>query len=113
MLGIGLAAIDSTILATAIPQMLGDLGGFSKCPWLFSTPPARAGVFVPIFGRLSDVFGRKPVLLFGVGVFLVGSVLCGLACVPFLASAGLSVRGAPDGKSGLISAQRIEQSIRR
>ena len=79
MLAIGLAAIDATIVATAIPQIVGDLGGFSKFPWLFSIYLLAQAVFVPIYGRLSDVFGRKPVLLFGIGVFLVGSVLCGLA----------------------------------
>jgi EmrB/QacA subfamily drug resistance transporter len=79
MLATGLAAIDSTIVATAIPQIVGDLGGFSQFPWLFSIYLLAQAVLVPIYGRLSDVFGRKPMLLFGIGVFLVGSVLCGVA----------------------------------
>jgi EmrB/QacA subfamily drug resistance transporter len=79
MLATGLAAVDSTIVATAIPQIVGDLGGFAKFPWLFSIYLLAQAVLVPIYGRLADVFGRKPVLLAGIGVFLVGSVLCGFA----------------------------------
>ena len=79
MLTIGLAAIDSTIVATAVPQIVGDLGGFSLFPWIFSIYLLTQAVTVPIYGRLSDVYGRKPVLLVGVGGFLAGSILCGLA----------------------------------
>ena len=79
MLAIGLAAIDATIVATAIPQIVGDLGGFSKFPWVFSIYLLTQAVTVPIYGRLSDVYGRKPILLFGIAGFLVGSVLCGFA----------------------------------
>src|SRR5689334_16164160 len=79
MLTIGLAAIDATIVATAVPQIVADLGGFSLFPWIFSIYLLTQAVTVPIYGRLSDVFGRKPVLLVGVGGFLVGSVLCALA----------------------------------
>src|SRR6185503_5947381 len=79
MLATGLAAIDATIVATAVPQIVGDLGGFSQFPWLFSIYLLAQAVLVPIYGKLSDVFGRKPMLLFGIGVFLVGSVLCGIA----------------------------------
>jgi EmrB/QacA subfamily drug resistance transporter len=79
MLATGLAAIDSTIVATAVPQIVADLGGFSLFPWIFSIYLLTQAVTVPIYGRLSDVFGRKPVLLAGVGGFLVGSILCGIA----------------------------------
>jgi EmrB/QacA subfamily drug resistance transporter len=79
MLAIGLAAIDATIVATAIPQIVGDLGGFSRFPWLFSIYLLTQAVTVPIYGRLSDVYGRKPILLLGIAGFLVGSVLCGIA----------------------------------
>ncbi|MGN6796924.1 MAG: MDR family MFS transporter [Gaiellaceae bacterium] len=79
MLAIGLAAIDSTIVATAVPQIVADLGGFSLFPWIFSIYLLTQAVTVPIYGRLSDVFGRKPVLLVGIAGFLVGSVLCAVA----------------------------------
>lgn len=79
MLATGLAAIDSTIVATAIPQITGDLGGFSKFPWVFSIYLLTQAVTVPIYGRLSDVYGRKPILLIGIAGFLVASILCGIA----------------------------------
>jgi len=79
MLTVGLAAIDSTIVATALPQIVADLGGFSLFPWIFSIYLLTQAVTVPIYGRLSDVFGRKPVLLVGVAGFVGGSILCGLA----------------------------------
>ena len=79
MLATGLAAIDSTIVATAIPQITGDLGGFSQFPWLFSIYLLAQAVLVPIYGRLADEFGRKPVLLVGIAIFVLGSVLCGVA----------------------------------
>jgi MFS family permease len=79
MLSMGLAALDATIVATAIPQIVSNLGGFSLFPWVFSIYLLTQAVAVPIYGRLSDLFGRKPVLFFGIGVFLAGSILCG-AC---------------------------------
>src|SRR3954464_1108826 len=79
MLSMGLAALDATIVATAVPQIVGDLGGFAHYPWLFSIYLLAQSVSVPIYGRLSDLFGRKPVLFFGIGVFLLGSALCGAA----------------------------------
>jgi EmrB/QacA subfamily drug resistance transporter len=79
MLSMGLAALDSTIVATAIPSIVRDLGGFALFPWVFSIYLLTQAVSVPVYGRLSDLFGRKPVLFFGIGVFLVGSVLCGAA----------------------------------
>ena len=79
MLATGLAAIDATIVATAVPQIVGDLGGFSKFPWLFSIYLLTQAVTVPIYGRLSDVYGRKPILLLGIAGFLAASVLCGVA----------------------------------
>ena len=79
MLATGLVAIDSTIIATAVPAVVGDLGGFSQFPWLFSIYLLTQAVSVPIYGKLSDTFGRRPIMLFGIGVFLLGSVLCGFA----------------------------------
>jgi EmrB/QacA subfamily drug resistance transporter len=79
MAATGLAALDATVVATAIPSIVGDLGGFSHFPWVFSIYLLTQAVSVPIYGRLSDLFGRKPILFFAIGVFLVGSVLCGVA----------------------------------
>ncbi|RBY98117.1 MFS transporter [Blastococcus sp. TF02-8] len=79
MLSTGLVAIDSTIIATAVPSIVDSLGGFAEFPWLFSVYLLAQAVTVPVYGKLADVFGRKPVMLFGIGLFLLGSVLCGLA----------------------------------
>jgi MFS family permease len=79
MLSVALVAIDSTILATAVPSIVNDLGGFAQFPWLFSIFLLAQAVSVPIFAKFSDQVGRKPVLLVGVGTFVLGSVLCGLA----------------------------------
>ncbi|HEY5185786.1 MAG TPA: MDR family MFS transporter [Actinomycetes bacterium] len=79
MLSIALVALDSTIIATAIPSIVRDLGGFSSFPWLFSIYLLTQAVTVPLYGKYADVIGRKPVLLFGIGLFVLGSVLSGFA----------------------------------
>jgi EmrB/QacA subfamily drug resistance transporter len=79
MLSIGLVAIDATILATAVPSVVDDLGGFAQFPWLFSVYLLAQAVTVPVYGKLADLFGRKPVMLVGVTLFVVGSLLCGAA----------------------------------
>lgn len=94
MLSTGLVAIDSTVLATAIPSIVGELGGFHQFPWLFSGYLLGQAVTTPIYAKLSDVFGRKPILLLGIALFLVGSILCAvawnmLALIAFRAVQGL------------------------
>lgn len=79
MVTTGLVAIDSTILATAVPSIVGDLGGFSQFPWLFSIYLLSQAVSVPVYAKLSDTLGRKPIILLGIGLFLLGSILCGFA----------------------------------
>jgi EmrB/QacA subfamily drug resistance transporter len=79
MLATGLVAIDATVIATAVPSIVRTLGGFAEFPWLFSVYLLAQAVTVPVYGKLADVFGRKPVMLVGIGLFLLGSVLCGAA----------------------------------
>jgi len=79
MLSMGLVAIDATILATAVPSIVNDLGGFQQFPWLFSIYLLTQAVSVPIYGKLSDQVGRKPVMLIGIALFVLGSILCGFA----------------------------------
>ncbi|MGZ4496763.1 MAG: MDR family MFS transporter [Nocardioides sp.] len=79
MLSIGLVAIDATILATAVPSVVRDLGGFTQFPWLFSVYLLAQAVSVPVYGKVADLYGRKPVMLLGVALFVVGSLLCGVA----------------------------------
>ncbi len=75
MLTMALVAMDTTIVATAIPQVVGDLGGFSRVGWVFSVYLLAQTVTIPVYGKLADTFGRKPVLVIGVIVFLIGSAL--------------------------------------
>ncbi len=79
MLATGLVAIDATILATAVPSVVKELGGFSQFPWLFSIYLLAQAVSVPLYGKFADLVGRKPMMLLGIAVFLVASLLCGLA----------------------------------
>ncbi|MFT4083828.1 MAG: MFS transporter [Nocardioides sp.] len=79
MLATGLVAIDSTILATAVPSVIDDLGGFTVFPWLFSIYLLVQAVTVPIYAKISDLVGRKPVMLLGIALFVIGSALCGFA----------------------------------
>jgi MFS family permease len=79
MLSTGLVAIDSTIVATAVPSIVHDVGGFSSFPWLFSAYLLAQAVSVPVYAKLSDMLGRKPLILTGIGLFLLGSILCGFA----------------------------------
>lgn len=79
MLCTGLVAIEATILATAVPSIVADIGGFSQFPWLFSIYLLAQAVSVPVYAKLADTVGRKPIMLVGIGAFLVGSVLAGFA----------------------------------
>ncbi|MEU1864695.1 MFS transporter [Streptomyces gardneri] len=79
MLCMGLAAIDGTIVSTAVPQIVGDLGGLAVFSWLFSGYLLAVTVTLPVYGKLSDTFGRKPVLIAGVILFVIGSLLCAAA----------------------------------
>jgi EmrB/QacA subfamily drug resistance transporter len=97
MLSIALVALDATIIATAVPSVVRDLGGFAQFPWLFSVYLLTQAVTVPIYGKLADVVGRKPVLVFGIVLFLVGSVLCGFAWSMPVLIAARAVQGVGAG----------------
>lgn len=79
MLSTALVALDSTIVATAVPSIVHDLGGFSSFPWLFSIYLLGQAATVPVYGKLADIFGRKPLMYYGIAIFLLGSVLAGAA----------------------------------
>ncbi|WP_071461438.1 MDR family MFS transporter [Bacillus massilinigeriensis] len=79
LLGILMAAMDNTIVATAMGTIVADLGGFDKFVWVTSAYMVTVMAGMPIFGKLSDMYGRKRFYIFGLMMFLVGSALCGLA----------------------------------
>jgi len=79
MMGLFLAAIDQTVVSTAMPTVVAALGGLNIYSWVFSAYLLAFTVTIPIWGRLSDVHGRRPYYLAGIGLFLLGSVLAGQA----------------------------------
>src|SRR5256884_8676583 len=79
MLGMSLAALDTTIVGTAMPSIVGKLGGITLYSWVFSAYLLTSTTTVPIYGKLADLYGRKPIFLFGLALFLLGSLACGVA----------------------------------
>jgi len=79
LLGIFLAALDQTIVGTALPVIVTDLQGNDVYIWAFTAYILTATVSGPIYGKLSDLFGRRPLFMIGVAVFLLGSILSGLS----------------------------------
>lgn len=79
MLAMFVGAVEATIVTTAMPSIASDLGGFSRYSWIFSAYMLMSTVTVLIYGKLADLFGRKPILFIGMAIFLLGSILCGFA----------------------------------
>jgi EmrB/QacA subfamily drug resistance transporter len=98
MVTLMLAALDQTIVATALPKIVGDLGGLSQYSWVITAYLLATTVTVPLYGKLGDVYGRRPLFLVAITLFLLGSALCGLAqgmtqLVIFRAVQGLGAGG--------------------
>jgi EmrB/QacA subfamily drug resistance transporter len=74
-----LSSLDQTIVSTAMPTIVQELHGIEHISWVFTAYMLGSTVTVPIYGKLSDLFGRRNLYLIGIGIFLVGSILCGLA----------------------------------
>lgn len=79
VLAVFTAAVEGTIVATAMPTIVAHLGGLRSFSWVFAVYFLCQAVTIPIYGRMSDVRGRKPVFFTGIGIFLIGSLLCGFA----------------------------------
>lgn len=79
MLGMALAAMDVTILSTAVPTIIHNLGGFSIFTWVFSLYMLTSATSVPVYGKLADLYGRKKIYLIGIFLFLLGSLLAGFS----------------------------------
>jgi EmrB/QacA subfamily drug resistance transporter len=72
-----LVSLDASVVSTAMPTVIGQIGGIQLYAWVFSAYLLTSTVTVPIYGKLADLYGRKPVFLFSIAVFMVGSMLCG------------------------------------
>lgn len=92
-----LAAMEATIVATAMPTIVRDLGGLSLYGWVGAAYILASTVAVPLYGKLSDLYGRKPVLLFGLVTFLAGSVACGLSTSIYVLIAARALQGVGAG----------------
>ncbi|MEA2245527.1 MAG: hypothetical protein QOH46_56 [Solirubrobacteraceae bacterium] len=98
MLATLLAALDQTVVATALPQIVTDLQGFEQLSWVITAYLLAATVTVPLYGKLSDIYGRRRLFVVAISIFLLGSVLCGAAqsmgqLVAFRALQGLGAGG--------------------
>ena len=98
MLATLLAALDQTIVATALPQIAADLHGFEHLSWVVTAYLLATTVTVPLYGKLSDLYGRRRLFVVSITLFLVGSALCGLAqdmgqLIAFRALQGLGAGG--------------------
>mgnify|MGYP002621308730 FL=1 len=101
MLGMFLAALDQTVVATSIRVIADDLNGFSLQAWATTAFLITSTVATPLYGKLSDIYGRKPFFLFAIAVFIVGSALCGIAQSMYHLAAYRAVQGI--GAGGLFS----------
>jgi EmrB/QacA subfamily drug resistance transporter len=79
MMATFMAAVESSIVATAMPTIVADLGGFNLFSWVFAVYLLTQAVSIPVYGRLADTYGRKRVFFVGAGLFLIGSTLCGFS----------------------------------
>jgi EmrB/QacA subfamily drug resistance transporter len=77
MLCMGVVALEGTVVTTALPSVVGELQGLTLYPWVFSVYLLTSTTSVPVYGKLADVYGRKPLFLLGLLIFLLGTLLCG------------------------------------
>ncbi|MFN2629111.1 MAG: MDR family MFS transporter [Gaiellaceae bacterium] len=108
MLGMFLAALDQTIVSTALPTIVGDLGGLSHLSWVVTSYLLASTVSTPIYGKLGDMYGRKPVFLAAILIFLAGSMLAGLSqslseLIGFRALQGVGAGGLMVGAQAIIA----------
>jgi EmrB/QacA subfamily drug resistance transporter len=108
MLGMFLAALDQTIVSTALPTIVGDLGGLDHLSWVVTSYLLASTVSTPIYGKLGDMLGRKPVFLAAILIFLAGSMLSGLSqsmgeLIGFRALQGIGAGGLMVGAQAIIA----------
>jgi EmrB/QacA subfamily drug resistance transporter len=101
MLGMFLAALDQTVVSTAIRVIADDLKGFELQAWATTAFLITSTITTPLYGKLSDLYGRRPFYLFAIGVFVIGSMLCGLADSMYQLAAFRAIQGI--GAGGLMS----------
>ncbi|MDX6679755.1 MAG: hypothetical protein QOE31_3807 [Solirubrobacteraceae bacterium] len=108
MLGMFLAALDQTIVSTALPTIVGDLGGLDHLSWVVTSYLLASTASTPLYGKLGDMYGRKPVFLAAILIFLAGSMLSGLSqsmgqLIVFRALQGIGAGGLMVGAQAIIA----------
>ncbi|MEA2244605.1 MAG: hypothetical protein QOD24_4161, partial [Solirubrobacteraceae bacterium] len=108
MLGMFLAALDQTIVSTALPTIVGDLGGLNHLSWVVTSYLLASTASTPLYGKLGDMYGRKPVFMAAILIFLAGSMLSGLSqsmaeLVGFRALQGIGAGGLMVGAQAIIA----------
>jgi EmrB/QacA subfamily drug resistance transporter len=108
MLGMFLAALDQTIVSTALPTIVGDLGGLDHLAWVVTSYLLASTASTPLYGKLGDMYGRKPLFLAAILIFLAGSMLAGLSrsmgeLVAFRAVQGIGAGGLMVGAQAIIA----------
>ena len=115
MFGMLLAALDQTIVATAMPTIGQELHNFEHLPWIVTSYLLASTAVTPLYGKLSDIHGRRPVLLMAISTFIVGSVACALAPTMLLLIAwrrlplqAVTVDGDAERAAALLGSVRLE-----
>src|SRR3954464_5705005 len=108
MLGMFLAALDQTIVSTALPTIVGELGGLEHLSWVVTSYLLATTASTPLYGKLGDMYGRKPVFLVAILIFIAGSMLSGLSqtmteLIAFRAVQGLGAGGLMVGAQAIIA----------
>src|SRR5947207_928697 len=98
MLGMVLAALDQTIVATALPTIVGDLGGINQLSWVITAYLLTTTISTPLCGKLGDLFGRKRLFQVTMVIFLLGCVTCGVATSMPMLIVALAVPGFGPGR---------------
>jgi EmrB/QacA subfamily drug resistance transporter len=101
MLALTLASLDQNIVATALPRIVSDLGGLAHLSWVVTAFMVTSTISTPLYGKLSDMYGRKPLFFTAITIFLIGSIVCGLAQTMFQLILFRAIQGL--GAGGLIT----------
>src|SRR4051812_42639503 len=101
MMGMFLAALDQTIVATAIRTIADDLNGLSVQAWVTTAYLITSTITTPLYGKLSDIYGRKPLFITAISIFIVGSLLCTFSTSMYMLAGFRAIQGI--GAGGLFS----------
>ena len=106
-----LAALDQTVVSTALPTIVADLGGIEHLSWVVTAYILASTVAAPLYGKLGDLYGRRAMVFVSVGLFLLGSLLCGISNSMAFLIIARAVRDGEGQATGLVSLLVVAQLI--